>query len=307
MAAERGAAAIPLSSTATSALGHQHDSQRETRPCYSFGTGTREAGQSKVFISKDHQKRSAILKSPGPVYSKPTTVGMNPRYCFGTEERRSVKAKYPDSSVDLTGAVVDTQDIKFASTQGVLFGTEARMQATGEVVKNNPAIVLGMESPSAFEHSPEDTQVLKKAPEYSFGPAGGVDGKKNVVPPINGIGCTPRQVGPGSYSMPPGLCAQVHSIRSTAPSHGFGTSPRMRERRAQSQMLELSPELSSLGKQVVSKATSSPRCQFGKSTRDGAAKTTMCFTQIDRGPAGYMPKLRLGLAVPPSTSRATAR
>ncbi|CAK0876186.1 unnamed protein product, partial [Prorocentrum cordatum] len=216
----------------TVALGRQHVSQRETSPCYSFGTGTRK-DKGKTYIGKEFaKKQSALATSPGPAYAVPSTTGQGARHVFGTEERRTnPKVQYPDSSVDLMGATVDSQAWKFSSTTVVNFGTEARMNnKNGEVVRNNPSIMLGAESPAAFEHDPKDSFVAKRKPEYSFGPPGGPDGKK--VPPIQNMPtATPRTLGPGSHRLPAGLGAQPESSARSAPSWGFGTSGRLSSRR----------------------------------------------------------------------------
>ncbi|CAE8665091.1 unnamed protein product, partial [Polarella glacialis] len=105
-------------------VGRQADSKKDTMPAFSFGTGSREVASLKVFLSKKHCKCKAVLNSPGPVYSIPSTVGEGPRFGFGQDEQRSSRVnRYPDSSVDLTCATVDSQKVKFSSTAGVHFGT----------------------------------------------------------------------------------------------------------------------------------------------------------------------------------------
>jgi hypothetical protein len=288
------------------ALGRQHVSQRESSPCYSFGTGTRK-DKGKTYIGKEHAKKQTTLAvSPGPAYAVPNTTGQGPRHVFGTEERRTnPRVQYPDSSVDLMGATVDSQIVKFSTTTVVNFGTEARMNTkNGEVVRSNPAIMKGVESPAAFEHTPLDTHVAKRTPEYTFGPPGGTDGKK--VPPIRNMpAATPRTLGPGSHRLPGGLGAQTESSARSAPSWGFGTSSRLSARRDYPQLLDLSPDLSSIGRQVVSKAKTSPSAPFGKSTRDQSARVQQAFTHLDKGPAGDMPPVRHPLNVPGPHTKAS--
>jgi hypothetical protein len=245
-------------------------------------------------------KQMMLKASPGPNYSVPTTTGAGPRHVIGTGPRvHAHKAQYPDSSVDLTGACPDSQIVKYHSVQGGTMGTEVKFNnKNGEVVATNPALMLGMESPATFEHNPKEQLTTRHAAEYSFGPSGGVDPAKKV-PPLNGLkGPTPRTLGPGSHKLQSGIGAQVMSARSTAPSWNFGTSERMSARRAHENVLERAPDLSSLGKQVVSHVTTSQRPVFGKASRDQVNKGGMAFTKLDRGPVADMPKMRLPLSMP---------
>ncbi|CAE7661630.1 unnamed protein product [Symbiodinium sp. KB8] len=95
-----------------SSVGRQTNSKKETCPAYSFGTSSREVASMKVFLSPKLTPRAkAGLVSPGPIYDVPTSVGHGPGYAFPQEEQRPHigGAQYPDSSVDLTCAVVDSQ------------------------------------------------------------------------------------------------------------------------------------------------------------------------------------------------------
>lgn len=287
-----------------SALGRQHDSKKETMPAYSFGTGTREAASKKVFISKAHGKvLGGLMTSPGPIYEQHSCLGTTQKFTFGCDEQRKplgVK-RYPDSSVDITCATVDSQPFKFKSTKGVLFGTESKCcNKNAETIRVHPGLAMGLEAPGALEYYPEisEKKVHKSVPEYSFGPKVSTDkkdkaadkGPQQVVTrikiPLTG---TPRHVGPGSHSQPSSIGNQPNSARSSAPCYSFGSSPRMPESKPTGGF-DTSPELSSLGKQVVSKQKTSASCPFGEATRDTVTKTYMVMTQADRGPAGSLPK-----------------
>lgn len=282
------------------AIGRQHNSNKETMPSFSFGTGIR--GSTKIFISKKHEKRKAVLNSPGPVYGIPSSVGYGPKFGFGTEEGRPVnKAQYPDSSVDLTCSTVDSQTVKFSSTAGVHFGTEPRMNPkNAEALRANPTTNLCTQSPISFDYNPDDTVITKTRPEYSFGPREAKLGEKpstRIHIPKTG---TPRHVGPGSHPQPDGVGPQPSSARKSAPSWSFGgkkaaTTPRDRNMG----LIDPSPELSSLGKQVVSGSRSAPSAGFGTSTRDHSARTYLVVTEADRGPAATMPKAQFHLEMPP--------
>uniref|UniRef100_A0A7S1W0I8 Uncharacterized protein n=1 Tax=Alexandrium catenella TaxID=2925 RepID=A0A7S1W0I8_ALECA len=278
------------------------NSQKERMPAFSFGTASRELSAKKVFISKKHERAKAPMNSPGPVYNPPSYIGAASKYSFGTDEQRSHrKAKYPDSSVDLTCATVDSQGVKFRSTKGVHFGTEGRLShKNAEIIRVHPTSALGMESPGALEYSPDEKKVADKPPEYSFGPASPPQTTGKVVPriPLPPTG-TPRTLGPGSHALPSGMGAQLNSARSNAPSWGFGSARRTAPSPDGRQLLDTAPDLSSLGKQVVSSARSAPQHGFGSATREHVGRTTLVQTRADRGPRAQMPKPNFHLDLPP--------
>lgn len=274
-------------------IGRQHDSRKETMPAFSFTTALRDKVMHKTG-----------LNSPGPVYRVPSTVGDGPRWAFGTEERVHGKAPYPDTSVDLTCATVDSQTTKYPSTKGVHFGTEPRLHSkNAEALRSNPEAMHGMCSPPGFDYTPEDHMTSKAVPIYSFGPRSGRLGEKTppriTLPP----GGTPRHVGPGSHSQPPGLGNQPNSARKSAPAWTFGGRRRSLTPREDRVLLDPAPDLSSLGRQVVSTARSAPKCDFGKSTREQAARTYLLQTGADKGPAAVLPKPKFNLELPPPPVR----
>jgi len=285
------------------------NSQKERMPAFSFGTASRELAAKKVFISKKHEKGKAPLNSPGPVYNPPSYLGASPKYSFGTDDQRSQrKAKYPDSSVDLTCATVDSQGIKFHGTKGVHFGTEGRLSnKNAEIVRVHPASALGVESPGALEYSPNDKKVSTKPPEYSFGPASPSQPSGKVVPriPLSLTGA-PRTLGPGSHSIPSGMGSQMNSARSNAPSWGFGSSSRDGPLPDSRPLMDTAPDLSSLGKQVVSSARNAPKHSFGSATREHVSRTALIQTAADKGPRANMPKPNFHLDLP-APSRSIAK
>lgn len=280
-------------------IGYQHNSQKETMPEYSFGTSTRAAHTSKHYLGAKHEKKKAVMNSPGPVYAVPTTTGDGPKFGFGTEQRAQTKAQYPDSSVDLTCSLVDSQVLKFQNTKAVHFGTESRMNSkNAEAILMNPQVMMGTQSPIGFDYEPNDSIISKSSAEYSFGPK---NGKASALSRLQlPLTSTPRHVGPGSHQQPSGCGDQPSSAKKSAPSWSFGIktgsyTPRNRN----SPLLDTSPELSSLGKQVVSSARSAPSCGFGTSTRDHSARTHLLQTKLDKGPAAQMDKPRFHLEMPP--------
>eukprot|EP00930_Biecheleria_cincta_P045949 TRINITY_DN31673_c0_g1_i1.p1 TRINITY_DN31673_c0_g1~~TRINITY_DN31673_c0_g1_i1.p1 ORF type:complete len:306 (-),score=33.67 TRINITY_DN31673_c0_g1_i1:133-1050(-) len=286
-----------------SSIGHQ--ANKQTMPSYSVGTGTRDTAALKTFHSKKLEKSKAIVNSPGPVYQVPSSVGGGPSFGFGVDQQRvHPSAKYPDSSVDLTCATVDSQKFKYHNTPGVHFGTEPKMSSkNGEIVRTHPTSVLGQESPGALEYHPQEEQLYKRTPAYSFGPAEDRAPRKpesriTLVP-----GSSPRQTGPGSHQVPSGVGRQPHSARPSAPSWSFGggSSPRQ-PATAREPGLKIEDKLfSSLGKQVLSKLPSSPTRAFGKSTRDQVGKTAICMTDMDKTAAAKMPRPQLNLELPKAT------
>lgn len=300
-------AAVEESSLVVPGCGRQHDSRKETMPAFSFGTAAREAGwvgpaRPKVFISHKHEKHKGIMASPGPAYSVPSTVGEGPKFGFGTDEQRKhPKAKYPDSSVDLMCATVDTQPVKYHGTKSVHFGTESKGNSkNAEIIRTHPSALLGMESPGALAYNPDGSKIEEEAPQYSFGPKRAPLGEKQTprfkAPAI----ATPRQIGPGSHNQPAGLGEQCHSARKTAPSYSFGGEARDRSSSVHRDVLDAAPTFSSLGKSVISNIKSTPRCGFGKATRDQVAKTHLASTDADRGPAAFLPKQNFHLDLPPA-------
>eukprot|EP00403_Amphidinium_massartii_P025747 CAMPEP_0178392184 /NCGR_PEP_ID=MMETSP0689_2-20121128/11550_1 /TAXON_ID=160604 /ORGANISM="Amphidinium massartii, Strain CS-259" /LENGTH=240 /DNA_ID=CAMNT_0020012755 /DNA_START=168 /DNA_END=890 /DNA_ORIENTATION=- len=224
-----------------------------------------------------------------------------PKFSFGSDmTRQSYKAPYPDSSIDLTCANVDSQTTKFPTTKGVVFGTESRMGNTNaEALLENPAMAWGLESPGALEYSPDYGPITKNPPQFSFGPKTGTLGTQTTprtsAPPMS----TPRHVGPGSHTQPPAVGYQPSSTKKASPSWSFGMEQRMTPRDGKKmQLLDTSPDLSSLGKQVVSSARSAPQVAFGTSTRNHTAKTALVVTEADRGPLGKLPKANFHQPLP---------
>jgi hypothetical protein len=273
-------------------------------PAFSFGTGQRDVARNKIFISKKHESKKATMNSPGPVYNIPSSLGEDASsHRFGTEVRHHVRAKYPDSSVDLACATVDSQQIKFIKTPSVHFGTESRSNAkNAEVLRAHPGAAYGTESPGALEYEPNEKLILKDEPMYSFGPKKEKvsDGNKPVQRLTLPLTSVPRHVGPGSHAQPSGMGTQPHSARGTAPSWRFGTGDR--EMNAKSgdvkHLLETNDKRSALGNQICSSARNAPRARFGSETRDMRARTHLVRTRNDQGPSAFMEKQRFHYDLP---------
>lgn len=249
------------------------------------------------------------MNSPGPVYGIPSTVGNGPKHGFGTEEQRhNNRAEYPDSSVDLTCSLVDSQMLKFPGTKGVHFGTEPRMNSkNAEPIQDNPTSNLCTQSPPNFDYNPVYDLLTKSMPQYSFGPKENRPGEKCATRSIHMTATgTPRRVGPGSHSQPSGTGPQPSSARKSAPSWSFGGRKASHSNAPFNRpfpCLDTQPELSSLGKQVVSSARTAPSAGFGTSTREHSARTHLIVTDLDRGPAAAMPSPRFHLEMPPQVKQ----
>lgn len=287
-----------------SSIGHQ--ANRQTMPSYSVGTGSRDTAALKVFHSKKMEKSKAIVNSPGPVYQVPSSVGAGPSYGFGVDQQRvHAGAKYPDSSVDLTCATVDSQKFKFHNTPGIHFGSEPKMNSkNAEIIRTHPTSVLGQESPGALEYHPQEEKFSKWKPAYSFGPAEDRPPRKpesrvQLVPMSS-----PRQTGPGSHQVPGGLGRQPDSARPSRPAYSFGggSSPRQPGSAREPGLNIEDKPFSSIGKQVLSQLPSSPTRGFGKSTRDQVGKTAICITDVDKTAAARMPRPQFTFDLPKATS-----
>ncbi|KAF4651693.1 hypothetical protein FOL47_000251, partial [Perkinsus chesapeaki] len=115
-------------SFSVSALGHQTDSIKPSRPAYSFGLGTRDA-REKLFLSKEHEKLMPASCSPGPVYRLQSNHDDFHSYTFGhAPQRPAPRKRYPDPSIDLTDALVDSQPFKYPAVKGTVFGSDPKGQ-----------------------------------------------------------------------------------------------------------------------------------------------------------------------------------
>lgn len=279
-------AELVADSFGVSAVGTQYNSQKATQPCYSFGTSNRERHLKKVFISKKHCKHTAHMESPGPVYQLPGSMGLGVHCDFGTSTRPKTKAPYPDTSVDLLGATVDSQGFKFSKTQGVHFGTSARDSlANAEVIRTNPSLVLGRGVPGSGEYDARDDLSSAKSPRFTFGVKTSMGEKADQR--------TPRTVGPGAYPVPQAMGSQCTSDKASEPAFSFGGTRRKKDVSDEfTDLLHVNPKVSGLGKQYTSKKQSAPEHSFGTSTRSHAAKVTLLRTMEDKGPAAALPTPR---------------
>jgi len=288
----------------TSAFGKQLYSKQKTGPAHGFGTGDRTTASTKVYMGGNHEKMKRGLQSPGPGYNVPSTVGDAAAWSFGTDEQRKhPKSRYPDSSVDLVCADVDTQKLKYDSTKLVHFGTEAKGSlANAEAMQANPGLMLGREAPGALEYYAEkaEPRVCKQQPAYSFAPPVLKDkkdkgNKEEKLKPVTRLilppSSSPRHLGPGSHRLESSLGRQPRSARGSGPSYTMGhATPRTVFQDKSGQILDISPDLTSLGKQVVSRQPTMPRCTFGGSTRETVARSQLVMHALDAGPRGNMPK-----------------
>lgn len=125
-------------------------------------------------------------------------------------------------------------------------------------------------------YMPEDKDIITKtSPRISFG-------AKTKI--LSAETQTPKNVGPGSYPPSESLGRQALSARRSNAVWSFAQEKRMPPLKPSDTVVDPSPNLSSFGKQVTSKASSSPGYGFGTSTREHKAKTFLVQTNTDRGP-----------------------
>ncbi|CAJ1445388.1 unnamed protein product, partial [Effrenium voratum] len=295
-------------SFAVSAIGRQSCSKKETCPAFSFGTQSREAAAMKVFVSPKLTKRQLKgLTAPGPIYDIPKMVGSGPAYAFPQEQRPHGGARYPDSSVDLTCATVDSQKVKFDTSAYATFGTEMRMDIkNAEILVTNPNLMLGMESPGAAEYRVQEHSVRLQHPKYSFGPMEEHAAFCKPSPRLSMHNTsTPPSVGPASHRLPGSVGQQPLSARRSSPAWSL-SGPRSKPDPDGGPLLDTAPAFSSLGKQVVSTSKTSAKCSFGKSTRDNTSRMAMRFGGSSIPMAAGGPWGRLPIRPNPETRVAAA-
>lgn len=244
----------------------------------------------KVYMSRKMEKSKAKLNSPGPVYDIPSAVGAAPSFSFGTDvQRKHDPKKYPDSTVDLTCATVDTQKVKYTKTPGCHFGTEQKLSLkNAEIIRTHAGLALGAESPSALEYH---------VPAYSFGPTESMTPRK-PEPRVQLLqSSTPARVGPGSHPKPSSIGQQPMSPRPTAPAWTMpGRSPR---EKTQTEALAIEDKVfSSIGKQVLSTIRSPPSVATTKSTRDQVNRTALFVSEMDKTDTARGPKPHFNLELP---------
>ncbi|EER00906.1 hypothetical protein Pmar_PMAR002976 [Perkinsus marinus ATCC 50983] len=281
-------------------VGHQRDSLKPTRPSYSFGLGTRGA-REKLFISKEHEKLMPPRCSPGPVYRVESQIEDH-SYTFSTAAQRpSQKKRYPDSSVDLTNALVDSQPLKYPTVKGTIFGTDPKGHIkNATILKNHASAFYGRISPGPTAYSPDDKQTSRtpRAPRAILG------SKTKIL----ASECqTPAVVGPGTYPSPTSMGTQHLSQkwdrahRRNLSSYTFSKARRAGERSKKSSVDTMDRvdstsrgAISSIGEQHDSRIATAPKFGFGTATRDHKAKTFLVRIPGDTGPSDSWAKPSVG-------------
>lgn len=225
-------------------------------------------------------------ETPGAVYDLPATVGTAPTMVFPTGPRVADHGtKYPDSSVDLAFATVDSQKVKFPSARTMLFGTEARDEIkNSEILKRHPQAGMLRESPGCI-YDPDDTCARPmSAPLWTMRP------KTNMV---TSRPQTSERVGPNTYRTQEAIGNQPLSTKKTGRSSSFGRASRFPKARPDNDGGgEGYCPNSAMGRQVDGRFKSQPRCGFGTGTRDNRSRTAYLQTAKDQGPKGKMAPAR---------------
>ncbi|KAF4712445.1 hypothetical protein FOZ63_030019 [Perkinsus olseni] len=285
-------ASQPADSFSVSAVGHQKESLKPTEPSYSFGLGTRDA-REKLFISKDHEKLMPPRCSPGPVY-RLESQSDDHSYTFGTAPQRPSPGKrYPDASIDLTNALVDSQAFKYPAVKGTVFGTDPKGQIkNATIMKNHAPAFYGKASPGPTAYNPDSrhTSRIPRVPQITLGSKTKILASECQTPPV---------VGPGTYPLPPSVGTQYLSQRRNLSTYSFTKARRVAERNQRIPVpatgkgdLTTRSVVSSIGPQHESRNSNAPTFGFGTATRDQKSKTFLVQTPGDTGPSGSWAKPR---------------
>jgi len=270
------------------AIGPQASSQRPTAPGYSFGSSSREA-EARVFISKAHEQLKPSVHSPGPVYKLPSQLGVGKGFSFGSsKQRHQRRAPYPDSSIDLIEATVDSQTVKFDTPKGYLFGTESKgCMLNATILQTHPQVNYGLLSPGPVAYTPNEMCIARNPEQYSIA-------SKHTGGELQAQ--TPANVGPGRYKHQAAIGTQISSVKKSLASWTMGKAKRFPESRTEPTAVEVPlnlPGVNAMGTQVKSRKATAAAFGFGTSTRDHKAKTFLVQTPLDKGPANFLPKPNL--------------
>lgn len=253
------------SSFAVCSIGKQDSSLKPTVAAFSFGTSSKEQ-LSKMYLTKELDKKRVPDCSPGPVYSISYFPGKSsPRYGFGTSQKLASSGDpYGESAID--GSVVSAnrlalEDLKFRQHGSAVFGYDARDEIKNSAVTMcHPFAGMGMGSPGPTAYCPDPVVVQERRPRYTF------NGRREGA--MTKEQATPRRVGPGSYQVDESAIGpQYASARKTQMGYTFGRDAKSRYT-PRAQGMERNTDLSSLGKQVLSTGKSSAAYGFGTSTRE---------------------------------------
>ncbi|CAJ1376562.1 unnamed protein product [Effrenium voratum] len=103
-------------------LGKQAEGMKRTNPLWTLPKAGRD-DVKKVFISKKMPQDLLGRGSPGAIY-EPKRVRTTPSWTFGVADRPGPgKAKYPESSNDLTQVTPDSQPFKYGDPTAATIGT----------------------------------------------------------------------------------------------------------------------------------------------------------------------------------------
>lgn len=265
-------------------IGEQVSSMRPSSARYSFGTSTR---QNRMNLAMPEFKYSDVdrlgRETPGAVYDLPAAVGTAPTTVFGTGPRvADHSTRYPDSSVDLAFATVDSQKVKYPTARNFLFGTEARDEIkNAEILKRHPQAGMLKESPGCI-YDPDDTRARPmSAPLWTMRPKTPIQASRPQ---------TSERVGPNSYRAQEAIGTQPLSTKKTGRASSFSRAARFptSRRDGDGDGGGEGPPPSSMGRQVDGRFKSQPCCGFGSGTRDKRSRTAYLQVQKDMGPRGNM-------------------
>ena len=254
------------------AIGTQFSSLKSSSLSIGFGKATR-SDREKIHLSREHDKTTPNLESPGPIYSVHASSAQGPAHKFGTgPQRYRTSLKSTPSSNDLLGSLPDDQCIKFRKMPQVLFGTDSRDKIKNAVIlRDHPQASYGMESPGPLGYVLPDL-TGKGAPAISMA-------LKVRIPEAQIQ--TPVTVGPGSYPIAT-TCggSQFNSSIPNQPVFSFGKAaqrvnpPRLKRSESQPIVADAFLEVS-IGTQPESRRATLPRPVIGNQSRDHWTKQAL--------------------------------
>jgi hypothetical protein len=259
-------------------VGIQQNSLKLTSPSFTVPRATRSQRQL-LHISREHDKLTPSLESPGPVYACQFPMEVSRSCAFGHGPQRiNAKQQAVESSNDLLGVIVDDQSAKFRKSVSVLFGTDSRDHIrNATILKHHPQAFYGKESPGPAGYTLQDS-MGREGRHISMGSRTRI---------LAAGSQTPESLGPGAFTIPT-TCGgkQFLSSFDNQPVFTFGKSTRKvyhETSRSRSQpILKDSFSQASIGPQADSTKPTAVRTILGSQTRDQRARTVLVLSPNEK-------------------------
>jgi len=274
-------------------LGKQAEGMKRTNPLWTLPKAGRD-DVKKVFISKKMPQDLLGRGSPGAIY-EPKRVRTTPSWTFGVADRPGPgKAKYPESSNDLTQVTPDSQPFKYGDPTAATIGTCPR-----DVVTNAPDLngfPVGRISPGPMRYNvancPPATR-LQHAPGCDQVPPKWSIGHRTKIRELESQ--TGPKVGPGTYPLPDACGKQYESDKKSNPTWSCCKKDRFPKKAREHNTGRLWDGEGKKKAQFNRTCSAPPSFSFGTSTRFHAQKLARCLAPADAKAFSSQPKI-----VPPS-------